>query len=272
MIDLNRRCHTNKPSLPAVILAPTFHAELERPALLKLGGKSLLAWSLDCAMNAEVISEVLVATDDRQTALAAGRMGRGRKPVQVIEVDGACHGVYPLARVRQSLVKADTSLCVLHVAAPLRASFDVDAAAEMFFETLARRDERRPLTLCSVGSFQHTRSLERLRWVVRDGDFGRRQDGTRAGLARYVYSFGDDKPEVPGVELCTVNEAITLLTPEALAQWQAAPHEGMPGERLAYIMPEERSLEIESERDLRCAMAIAGLRNATTVVAPPLAA
>jgi CMP-N-acetylneuraminic acid synthetase len=272
MIDLNLHISRGAPRLVAVILAPSFHGELHRPALMPLDGKPLLAWSLDCAMNSRAVSEVIIVTDDATIAQAASRLGRGPKPVRVLELEGEFSTLRALQRAAESIPNRDANLCALHVAAPFRAGFDVDAAADLFQSALSRRDDARPLSLCSVGHFQRTPTLDRLRWVVRNGNFGGGRENAREGAARYVYAFGEDKPNVPGVELCTLNCAITLLTLDALRQWVADPLEGLPGERLAYLMPEERSLEIESERDLRCARAILGLRNATTVVAPPLAA
>ena len=271
MINLDLPAPADKPQIRAVILAPSMHGELPSPGMLRLGGKSLLAWSLECAMSALSISEVIVLTDDPATAQAAARMGRGPKPVRVVQVQGDCASPQALTHALGATTE-NGLLCLLHVAAPLRASFDVDAASQLFIETLACRDEARPLSLCSVASFPRAHSLSKLRWVVRDGALDRRLDGTRAGLARYVYSFGESAPHVPNAELCSLNNAFRLLTRQTLRQWLAEPLDGIPAERLAYIMPEERSLEIENEHDLRCARAIFGLRNSTTVVAPSLAA
>lgn len=272
MIDLNLHFARKSPRMIAVILAPSVHGELQRPALLTLDGKPLLAWSLDCAMNSRAISEIIVVTDDAHTAMAASRLGRGCKPVRVLELEGEFSSLRALQRAAESLPQHDADLCALHVATPLRAGFDIDGASEQFLAALSRRDESRPLSLCSVGRFQRTPTLDRLRWVVRDSANGSRCEGPRPGASHYIYAFGEDKPNVPGVELCSLNCAITMLTMEALRQWIAEPLEGLPGERLAFLVPEERSIEIENERDLRCARAILGVRNATTVVAPPLAA
>ncbi|CAG0930745.1 hypothetical protein PLCT1_01460 [Planctomycetaceae bacterium] len=269
MIDFDRQPTFTKTAMLAVILAPASHGELKRPALMQLAGKSLLAWSLDCAMGASAITEIVIVSDDPKTVLAAARLGRGHKPVRVLEMT---EHFTQLNAIKLATAGRDDAphICVLHVAAPLRASWDIDAASNLFTETLARRDESRPLSLSSVGQFMRAHTLDRLRWVVRDGAFDRRLDGMRAGLARHVYTFGDDQPNVPNVELCTLNGALTILTHETLFQWLAQPEEGMPAERLAYIMPEERSLEIECERDLRCARAILGVRQYTTVIAPSL--
>lgn len=272
MIDFQVPAIGNAMRMPAIILAPAVHGELRRPALVQLGGKSLLAWSLECAMNSRAISEVIIVTDDALTAQAASRLGRGPKPVRVLELGVPYSALRALQRAAQSVVQRGSSLCALHVAAPLRAGFDIDAAAVQFQEALARRGESRPLSLCSVGHFQRTPNLDNLCWVVRDGAGHQGHPGPRQSATQYVCALGEDKPNVPGVELCTLNGAITLLTLDALCQWAAEPLEGVPGERLAFLMPEERSLEIGSERDLRCARAILGVRNATTVVAPPLAA
>jgi CMP-N-acetylneuraminic acid synthetase len=269
MIDFDRQPTAAKTAMIAVIFAPASHGELHRPALTVLGGKTLLQWSLDCAMNACTVTEIVIVTDDNQTALAAGRMGRGHKPVRVIEMTTEFSAVNAVKRATEGRLD-NANICILHVASPLRASWDIDAASNLFTETLARRDETRPLSLSSVGNFGRTHALDRLRWVVRDGTFDKRLDGMRAGLARHVYTFGGDQPHVQNVELCTLNGALTILTPQTLCQWLARPQDGMPAERLAYIMPEERSLEIESIRDLRCAQAILGLNQYTTVFAPPL--
>jgi len=269
MIDFDRPIPTAKTNMLAVILAPAIYGELERPALQVLAGKSLLAWSLDCAMNASTVSEIVIVTDDSKTALAASRLGRGHKPVRVIELEDGFSSLKAVERALEGRDE-DSNICILHVASPLRASWDIDAACHMFTETLAARDETRPLSLSSVGHFSRAHTLDRLRWVVRDSAFDRRLDGMRSGLARHVYTFGGDQPHVPNVELCTINGALSILTPQTFAQWVAQPQEGMPAERLCYIMPEERSLEIESARDLRCATAILGARQCTTVVAPAL--
>src|SRR5689334_19442763 len=101
MIDFDRQTTAAKTAMIAVILAPATFGELQRPAMVTLGGKTLLQWSLDCAMNASTITEIVIVTDDCQTALAASRLGRGHKPVRVIETEGAFSPMYAVKRATE---------------------------------------------------------------------------------------------------------------------------------------------------------------------------
>jgi CMP-N-acetylneuraminic acid synthetase len=268
MIDFDYRPAFRTPSMLAVILAPETIGELVHPALCQVGKNSLLACSLDCAFGAQSVDEIVVVSNDAETLAASNRLCRGPKPVTVVQLEGEFSLPRCLARACDGRILHGRHVAMLGVNSPLRAPWDIDAAAAIFEEALAERDERHPLSLLSMGLFFKSQSLTGMRWIVRDNCKDARLERMKAARAR-VCSLGEE-PVSPHAELASINGALRILTVEALAEWLAEPQNGVPAERIAYIMPEERSIEVENERDLKMAEALLGLRRATTVVAPPL--
>lgn len=263
MIDFDQNYLLPSPSLLAVILSPPVYAELTRPGLCMLSGKSLLTWSLESAMQAGSVREIVVVTQDAETARAAARLCRGPKPVRILELELDLTQLQILNQASEGREHAPLDVAALGVCAPLRESRDLDAAAMIFEQRRAEQNRPTPLCMLSASHLLREQATESTRWVLRDTTFNRRLDGLRASLAYRVGRFGCQPPEAEGMELVSINSALAIYSPDALESGQAV-------EQMAYILPEERGIEIESLRDLRRAQAVLGLRNRTSVFAPPL--
>lgn len=263
MIDFDQNYLLPRSSLLAVILSPAVRAELTRPGLLMLSGKSLLTWSLESAMQAGSVREIVVVTQDPETARAAARLCRGPKPVRILELESNLTELQTLNLANAGREQAPLNVAALGVCAPLRESWDIDAAALGFEQRRAQLNPGSPLCMLSASHLLREQAMDSMRWVLRDSTFNRRLDSLRAGVAQKVSRFGCQPAEAEGLELVSISSALTIYSPDALCQARNA-------EQMAYILPEERGIEIESLRDLRRAQAVLGLRNRTSVFAPPL--
>ncbi|KAA0211078.1 hypothetical protein EDM80_12180 [bacterium] len=238
-----------------------------RPAMVPLGGRPLLAWTLEAAMACQSVREIVVMADHLEVSLAAARLGRGRKPLRVLDIA-------PGLDARQSLECAlrghdlrGTALALLSVAAPFRSGQDIDLAAAYFGCELGRGAQG----LVSLSNLLRAQELSSLRWLMREFPLpGLRE--SRAAVSRKLYEFGGNPPSICGLELAALHPAMTLLTPAAQRQWSAMPHASEAPATLGYLLPEERALVLECESDLRRAQAILGRTDHTTVFAPPLTA
>ncbi len=255
------------PALCAVIPANITGEGGFRPALVPLGGRPLLAWTLEAAMTCRSVREIVVVADHLELSLAAARLGRGRKPLRVLDVAQGLDTRQTLECALRGHDLRGTALALLSVATPFRNAQDVDLAAAYFGRELGRGAQ----SLVSLSNLLRAQELSSLRWVMREFPLpGLRE--ARAAVSRKLYEFGGNPPSIQGLELAALHPAITLLTPAAQRQWAAMRDAVEPPAPLGYLLPEERALVLQCESDLRRAQAILGRADHTTVFAPPLTA
>ena len=201
-----------------------------------VGGRPLIAWTIRAARDAAGIDRVLVSTDDEAIA-SASRDAHAEVPFMrpaalatddSAVVDTVVHALHALRLVdgyQPDLVM------LLQPTSPLRTSADIDAAIDM------QRRTRATAVVSVTAVTQHPGWMRRL-----DAD-GRLIDAAAPA------------PQRQGLEpLVILNGAIYLVDTAHLLAARSFYAEST----MAYVMPAERSLDIDTEWDVRMADALLG--------------
>ena len=205
---------------------------LAKKNIRQLAGRSLLAWTAEAARASGVIDRLIVSTEDDEVAAAAREIGLevpfmrppelARDPAGVVQV--ALHALDML----EAAGELYDSLVVLLPTCPLRTAADIRSAYELFIE------RKRPF-LMSVSEFEHT-PLAAL---------GPTEDGRlEPYLPQY---FGRKSQEMP--KAYRPNGAVHVLDVKAFRRARSYVAQPLVG----YVMPRERSFDIDTEDDLRAA-------------------
>ncbi len=197
-----------------------------------LGDKPLLAWAAEAARQSGVIDRLILSTEDSEVADIAESFNievpflrpsdLANDPAGVS--DTALHALEEL----ESLGEYYKTLVILLPTCPLRTADDIRAAYQLFLK------KDRPFVM-SVSEFSHT-PLAALHQAA---------DGT---LDPYMPQyFGRQSQDMPTAY--RPNGAIHVLDIEAFKRERSYLAEPLVG----YVMPLERSIDIDSEEDLRAA-------------------
>lgn len=203
---------------------------IPRKNLALLAGKPLLAWTVEAALRCESPLRVVVSTDDEEIARVATRYGAGRpfmRPAELAQDDTATLPVvlHAVEQLAAGGYKPERVL-LLQPTSPLRTAQDIDAA-------VALAAEHHGSSVVSVSpAAQHPHVMKRM---------------TQEGL---VEDFDEHPPAGRRQDLepaFALNGAI-YITP---GPWLTA-HKTLYAEKTyGYVMPPERSIDIDDEWDLR---------------------
>lgn len=200
--------------------------------IANLGGKPLIAWTIEAALDATFVTRVVVSTDDREIASVARQYGAEvpfLRPAELATdtaraVDAFIYTVDRLEK--QDRLRSD-SICVLQPTSPLRSSGDVDAAITLFHEQQAD-------SVISV-----TESAHPIAWTRRVGPEGHLLELPELGRDptdnRQAYA--------PTVQL---NGAVVVFDYPFLKAGRTYYSE----RTFAYVMPANRSVDVDTALDL----------------------
>ena len=204
---------------------------IPRKNIAPLADKPMIAWTIEVALSSPSLSRVLVTTDDQQIrdlALALGSEAPFLRPAELANddtpsIDVVLHVVEWLAAHEN--YRPDY-LMLLQPTSPLRTVDDIEGAIRL-------ANDRRCDSVVSVAeAVTHPYWMKRIasdgtleNFIAIDTKFTRRQDLPPA--------FG-------------LNGAIYLVRTNSLL----AERTFYPGNTLPYVMPRERSLDIDSQWDL----------------------
>lgn len=197
-----------------------------------LGDKPLLAWAAEAARDSGVIDRLILSTEDREVADIAESFGIEVPFLRPKELasdpagvsDTALHAVEQL----EALGEHFRTLVILLPTCPLRTAEDIRAAYHMFLQ------KNRPF-LMSVSEFSHT-PLAALQQSA---------DGTLDPFMPQY--FGRKSQEMPPAY--RPNGAIHVLDVEAFKRERSY----LANPLVGYVMPLERSIDIDTEEDLKAA-------------------
>jgi CMP-N,N'-diacetyllegionaminic acid synthase len=196
-----------------------------------LAGKPLIAHTIQAALDAKLIDRVIVSTDSQEIADVARSFGAEvpflRQP-ELAQDDTP--GIEPILHAVRWLDDNDDYhpdyVMVLQPTSPLRTGKDIDAAVR-----LARKQQADSVvSVCPVHEHPY--------WMKRITDDGRLVDFLSSGC---TYTTRQDLPPV-----YALNGAIYLVRREVLLEHKAF----YTDHSYAYIMPPERSLDIDTPWDL----------------------
>lgn len=203
-----------------------------------LASRPLIAWTIAAALDSSVLSDLVVSTDDREIAAAAAEAGARvlERPAELATDDAPMMAVvhHALAAVADD-TRPFTHVMLLQPTSPLRAAEDIRAA-------VARLDETGGEAIVSVCEAEHSPLLANT--LPEDGS-----------MAHFIRPEVARSPRQALGSYYRLNGAIYLASREFLGS-----HESFIGEgTFAYVMPPERSVDIDTELDFRIAEALLGV-------------
>jgi CMP-N,N'-diacetyllegionaminic acid synthase len=204
---------------------------IPRKNISSLAGKPLIAWTIQAAQQSLALERVIVSTDDEEIAQVAREWGAEvpfMRPSELARDDSPHHDVmvHALRWLESQSAAPPDYLMLLQPTSPLRTAEDIDGA-------IALAAEKNADTVVSVSAVHHHPYLTKQ--IAPDGrllDFVARPEGY---LPRQV---------LPPVY--ALNGAIYLVRRSVLLErddWYTE-------DTYAYIMPAERSIDINSPWDL----------------------
>ncbi|MDX2158251.1 MAG: acylneuraminate cytidylyltransferase family protein [Hyphomicrobiaceae bacterium] len=217
------------PRIIAVVPARGGSKGIPRKNLVDLGGRPLIAWTISAARACPSIARVVVSTEDQEIAQAAVAHGAEWPFPRPAELAGDTTPMLDVMRHLVDGLQLDDAdiLLLLQPTSPLRTSEDIERAIATYLSSGAE-------ALISVVASEAHPS-----WMVKIGTDGRIStflpDGAKATRRQDL---------VPAYR---PNGAIYLVpvgTIRAGRSWYGA-------DTLAFVMPRERSLDIDEPFDLR---------------------
>lgn len=220
------------PRLLALIPARGGSKRLPRKNLAPLAGRPLIAWSIETALAATTIDRVVVSTDDPEIASVARATGAEVPFLRPPELATDAAGSEAVIRHALETLEAEgenfDQVMLLQPTSPLRTAHDIDGAARLMHE----RNAEAVISVCPCDhppEWSNTLPPDgSLRGFFRPG-----VRGTRSQDLPLSYRL---------------NGAIYLYD---CARLRGSGNLMMDDNSYAYIMPRERSIDIDTELDLR---------------------
>ncbi len=206
--------------------------------MLDLGGRPLVVWSVAAAAEATTLSRVILSTDDHEIASVAGSCGCEvpfQRPATLATDTASIYDV--LFHALEALSEPYDYIVLLQATSPFRTGADIDACVR----TCIAEDVPACVSVTRVSKplewFYSVDARGSLRKVM-PGDSARRQDSS---------------------VVVTPNGAVYVARPN----WLAKTRRFIADETRAYMMPPERSIDIDTDLDLLFARAILAEREVT---------
>jgi CMP-N,N'-diacetyllegionaminic acid synthase len=220
-------------SVLAVVAARGGSKGVPRKNVLLLGDKPMIAWTVEAALASTTVDRVIVSSDDREiidAAVAAGADAPFVRPAELARDDTP--GTAPVIHALDSVQEAYDYVVLLQPTSPFRTAEDIDAAVELCAGSDAP----------SVVSVAPTKSSPHWMYYLRD-------DCSMTPVVPADKVIGRRQELPPVFEL---NGAVYV----ARTAWLRTTESFFGNETLAYVMPEERSYEIDTPSDLLIARAV----------------
>lgn len=206
---------------------------LPRKNIRPLGGRPLIAWTIEAARQSAYIDRIVLSTDDAEIAEIAQEWGCDvpfTRPPELATSEARSIDV--VRHALASLAQAYTYLVLLQPTSPLRSSEDIDACLRLC-------EERAAPACVSVTDVEMPPH-----WMYSIGP-----DGLLSPFLcdRPRLSRRQDAPSLVGL-----NGAVFV----AQIDWLGDNDDFVGSNTVAYRMPPERSVDIDSEFDFLCADAL----------------
>lgn len=231
---MSRERGNQKPYVLGIVTARGGSKSIPRKNITLVGGKPLIAWTIETALRSSALSRVIVSTDDTEIAEVARQWGAKvpfLRPAELAQDDSphipvVVHAVEWLESHNKE--RFDYVL-LLQPTSPLRFSEDIDNAVQLAL----KKNADSVVSVCQALSHPYlTKS------ITADGrleDFIPKPDGyLRRQVLPKVYAL---------------NGAIYLVRRNVLLEREAF----FTDRTYAYVMPVNRSLEIDTPWDLHLA-------------------
>lgn len=194
-------------------------------------GKPMLQWTIEAALKAERLDRIFLSSDDDEMIRFGSELGVEapfKRPLELSRDDSSHVSValHFLDWIRENERNSPAYFMVLQPTSPLRNEDDIDAAIEL---ALAKRAEA-VVGVCEASPHPAL-------------TYKRDSEGTMEPYfeSRLVYERRQDLPEA-----LAINGAIYLQQTEAFQKSQSF----VPRNAIPYIMPPDRSIDVDTPIDL----------------------
>lgn len=223
--ELSERSPKGAKGVLGLITARGGSKGLPRKNVLPLGGKPLIGWTIEAALKSEVIGRLVLSSDDDEIMEAAKKWGCEvpfRRPAYLSDdtassMDVVLHALGQLPGYEYLVLLQPTS--------PLRTAADIDAA----FELLKSTGAPSCVSVCEVEQSPY--------WMFHIKDGGK--------VERLLSEEGSATRRQDLPPIYVLNGAIYIARVDWLKQSENFLGEGC----VAYVMPKERSLDIDNAAD-----------------------
>jgi CMP-N,N'-diacetyllegionaminic acid synthase len=226
-------------SVLAIITARGGSKGIPGKNIADLGGKPLIAWTIEAARRAPAISRTIVSTDDEQIAAIARQWGAEVpfiRPPELARDDTP--GIAPVLHALQWLKEHEgietDDVMLLQPTSPLRTAEDIEAAAGL----IDQRNGDSVVSVCEVKNHPY--------WTMKLEPDGRLSSFLDLDLGTMQRNFPRRQDLPPAY---AENGAIFLARYAIVVKRQSFYGNHLCG----YIMPVSRSLDIDAPHDLRLA-------------------
>lgn len=209
----------------AIIPARGGSKGVPRKNIREVAGKPLIGWTIEEAKKSGFIDRLVVSTDDLEIADIAMQLGGDvpfLRPAELARDDSS--GIAPVIHMLTTIQPAYDLVVLLQPTSPLRTVEDIDGAIALMVKRNANacvsvvEPEKSPYWMYSMNGSGHLKPLL-------EGDYACRQD-------------------IPPVY--ALNGAVYVAEVSWLLRKQAF----VSDETIAYIMPKDRSIDIDTETDV----------------------
>jgi len=214
-------------SILAIIPARGGSKGIPRKNIKPLMGKPLIGWSIDAAKQASCIDHIIVSTEDQEIASVARELGADvpfMRPAELAADDTP--GIAPVLHAISQLPDYEWVL-LLQPTSPLRSAEDIDGVWQFCQE----RGAPSAVSVCEVGKHPY--------WMY------------RCNAAQLLEPFIKGRPDVTRRQdlppAYALNGAIYL----AKTDWLLEQQNFIGPETLGYVMPPERSVDLDTPQDWR---------------------
>lgn len=210
-----------------------------RKNLRLLGGRPLIAWTIEAAKASSCLDALVISTDDPEIAETARQNGCEVPFLRPAELAGDTVGAMPVVmhaiRTLEEAGRHFDWIVLLQPTSPFRSASDIDAAVKLCF------DGEAPACVSLVEADKSPW------WMVSLNDAGRMETLMESTAVR--------RQDLPVAY--AYNGAVYV----ARISWLAQSGSFIAPETLGYVMPRDRSLDIDGEWDFQLAEAVYSLRS-----------
>ena len=221
-------------TVAALVTARGGSKGIPRKNVVAVAGKPLIAWTIEAALGSSVLDRVVVSTDDEEIARVSKEWGAEvpfYRPAELSRDDSPSIAAvnHAIRWLEENQNYRPDALLLLQPTSPLRTAEDIRNAVQLLFERNAK---------AVVSVYQPHTHPYWFKKITQDGYLANFLEGAVEHVRR------QDLPPV-----YALNGSIFLARREILLHEETF----CPAQTCAYIMPEERSLDIDSPADLRLA-------------------
>jgi CMP-N,N'-diacetyllegionaminic acid synthase len=211
----------------AIIPARGGSKGVPRKNIREVGGWPLIAWTIEEARKAKYVDRLILSSEDAEIIRVAKEWGCDVpfvRPAELAQDDTP--GIDPVLHAASMLPEYDV-IVVLQATSPLRIAADIDGCIEHC------------MTKNAPACVSVTEADQSPFWMFRIGEHGKMQRLIEDGQA---YARRQELPLV-----YVLNGAVYV----ARRDWLTSRQTFLGEETLGYVMPPERSLDIDTEVDLQ---------------------